>query len=239
MRKMSNTYLFDVDGTLTPSRQSIDPEFARWFKQFARQNDVYLVTGSDRSKTIEQIGEEVYYLCKRVYQCSGNDVWEGGTNIRTNVIEYDEKLDEALTDRLNLSRFPFKTGRHIEYRPGLINYSIVGRNASLEERSSYVDWDKRYDERDEIAYIFSDRFPKYRFQVAGETGIDITIRGFGKDQVLTDFKDYARIVFIGDKTEYGGNDHEIFTEVLRLGGQSYSVNNWKQTWEILKTSELA
>ena len=69
-------YIFDVDGTLTPSRQKIDFKFLNFLLNFAKQNDVYLVTGSDRPKTIEQIGKELYFACQRVYNCSGSDVYE-------------------------------------------------------------------------------------------------------------------------------------------------------------------
>ena len=75
-------YIFDVDGTLTPSRQKIDFKFSEFFKEFCENNDVYLVTGSDRSKTMEQIGEDIYNACKKVYQCSGNQVYEGKTMVR-------------------------------------------------------------------------------------------------------------------------------------------------------------
>ena len=44
-------FIFDVDGTLTPSRGTIDPEFKEFFMAFAKKNNVYLVTGSDRPKT--------------------------------------------------------------------------------------------------------------------------------------------------------------------------------------------
>ena len=74
-------FIFDVDGTLTPSRGTIDPEFKEFFVNFCTENNVYLVTGSDRPKTVEQIGLDTYLLCKRVYNCSGNDVYEGDNNI--------------------------------------------------------------------------------------------------------------------------------------------------------------
>ena len=64
-------YIFDVDGTLTPSRDRMGREFANWFEHFATHNAVYLVTGSDREKTLEQIPEYIYNLCIAVYQCSG------------------------------------------------------------------------------------------------------------------------------------------------------------------------
>ena len=79
-----NKFIFDVDGTLTPSRKEIDHDFAVFFSNFCISNPVYLVTGSDRDKTIEQVGEEIYSLCKRVYNCSGSDVWEGEKHIRSN-----------------------------------------------------------------------------------------------------------------------------------------------------------
>ena len=68
-------YLFDVDGTLTPSRQGIDKKFAVWFSKFCERESVYLVTGSDKPKTLEQIGPVIYNRCKGVYQCSGNEYW--------------------------------------------------------------------------------------------------------------------------------------------------------------------
>jgi phosphomannomutase len=44
-------FVFDVDGTLTPSRGQMDPEFKLWFKLWIRHKPVYLVTGSDYAKT--------------------------------------------------------------------------------------------------------------------------------------------------------------------------------------------
>jgi phosphomannomutase len=79
-----NKFIFDVDGTLTPSRGIIDLNFKAFFNSFCLMNDVYLVTGSDKAKTIEQISEPTYNLCKRVYNCNGNDVWEGATHVHTN-----------------------------------------------------------------------------------------------------------------------------------------------------------
>ena len=53
-------YLFDVDGTLTPSRKPMVLDFKTYFKFWVRTqqssgNKVYLVTGSDKDKTIEQV----------------------------------------------------------------------------------------------------------------------------------------------------------------------------------------
>ena len=74
-------FIFDVDGTLTPSRKKIEHEFWAPFLIFCRNHDVYLVTGSDREKTVDQLGLDICYRAKRVYNCSGCDVYERDVNI--------------------------------------------------------------------------------------------------------------------------------------------------------------
>ena len=43
-------YVFDVDGTLTPSRLTIDAEFKKFFVEWIKNKNVYLLTGSDHEK---------------------------------------------------------------------------------------------------------------------------------------------------------------------------------------------
>ena len=57
-------YIFDVDGTLTPSRQVIDSAFEAFMIKFCCKHDVYLVTGSDRQKTVDQLGLDICYRAK-------------------------------------------------------------------------------------------------------------------------------------------------------------------------------
>ena len=148
-----NKFIFDVDGTLTPSRQEIDMDFAVFFTDFCAENDVYLVTGSDREKTIEQVGEEIYSLADRVYNCSGSDVWEGNVNVYTSDWQIPEEAELWLKAECRLSDFPLRTGLHIENRPGMVNFSVVGRNATIGERKMYVEYDTKTKERIRISII--------------------------------------------------------------------------------------
>ena len=52
-------YVFDVDGALTPSRLKMDREFHSFFRKWISDKNVYLLTGSDHDKTIEQVGVDV------------------------------------------------------------------------------------------------------------------------------------------------------------------------------------
>ena len=51
---MHKIYIFDVDGTLTPSRLRMTKELAKFFDKWSEKNKYYLVTGSDLDKTKEQ-----------------------------------------------------------------------------------------------------------------------------------------------------------------------------------------
>ena len=225
-------YIFDIDGTLTPSRGVMDQSFKEWFLDFMKYNPVYFVTGSDKKKTLEQVGTSVYNEAKIVYNCSGNDVWKGDKNIRSGIFHLPSEVEQDLLQILKDSRFYEKTGFHIDARPGLVNFSIVGRNCTLEQRVMYKQWDEHKNERREISEVLSEKYPALRFEVAGETGIDITPAGADKSQILVDFED--EVMFFGDKTMPGGNDYTIAQAIIERGGIVHTVNSWEDTWEILK-----
>ncbi len=224
-------YLFDVDGTLTPSRGVMDNEFKEWFLNFCRDSNVSLVTGSDKLKTVEQIGENVYNACARVYNCSGNDVYEQNTQIEFNDWTLPSEVEWFLTGKLNASPYRVKTGLHIEHRTGMINFSIVGRNANTEQRKDYYQWDRIINERKHIASEFNSTFPDLEADIGGETGIDIFERGRNKSQVLKDFK-LSTLKFYGDRTDPAGNDYSIASKLNP--NQVYTVTDWKHCWELLK-----
>lgn len=232
-------FIFDVDGTLTPSRSKIDPEFKNWFLEFCVSNDVYLVTGSDHAKTVEQLGE---HLCRwpiYIYNCSGNEVWAKGSLVKSKHWDAPAELYDFLNGWLAASKFPARTGNHIEERTGSLNFSVVGRNATLGERKLYREWDEENRERESIAFQINSMFENITATIGGETGIDIHPTGWDKSQVLQDFdlvKD--RIFFFGDKTMPGGNDYPLAKQLKT----AYQVKDWKETWEtlcFLKESKIA
>ena len=234
-------YIFDVDGTLTPSRQKIDSEFLNFLLNFAKQNDVYLVTGSDRPKTIEQIGKELYFACQRVYNCSGSDVYEKDILIYRDEWTLPSDVEEFLMDELHHSKFPVRTGNHIERRPGGVNFSVLGRGSEviLEEREEYVKWDINTGERKNIAERFKKRFPEIGCQVGGQTGLDISPLGCDKSQILRDFDRRDVLHFYGDKLNIGENDYPLGSaiEQERLGFV-HEVTDYHHTWKLLNENAV-
>lgn len=227
---MSRKFIFDVDGTLTPSREVIDPVFKNWFTSFAKKHYVYLVTGSDYPKTVEQLGEEICLSVMCVYNCSGNDIWEHGRNTFTNDWKLEGAPHEWLAERLCESEFKLRTGQHFEHRPGMCNFSIVGRGASREQRAEYVKYDTVTHERERIASAFNILFPAITAKVGGETGIDIFPTGRDKGQIIHNFDSSDELYFFGDRCDPAGNDYPL----ANLIKNTFHVNGWQDTFRILK-----
>lgn len=225
-------FLFDVDGTLTPSRGQIDPNFKIWFTRFIDQHPVALVTGSDLDKTLEQLGETIVNTVAFSFNCSGNAVYSKGTCIHK--VEWALPLDTQtfLQDHLVQSQYPYRFGNHFEQRIGMVNFSVVGRNAQSTERTDYFEWDKIHREREFLVDCINQQWPNLQAVVGGETGIDIFSRGNDKSQILHHIN--GDVQFFGDRMDIKGNDYSLAQAIIAQNrGKNFSVSSWTETQSIL------
>ena len=220
-------YIFDIDGTLTPSRLPIDKDFKQWFLNWCENKDVYFVTGSNKDKTIEQIGIDMWLTARRVYQACGNVVYQKGQLVRSDDFEPSHKLHSFLCELLEQSPWYGDYGNNIEKRIGLVNFSTIGRDCPQEKREEYFANEK---ERMSNAKAIMDKFPHLEACVGGQISIDIYMRGKNKAQILNDISAYS--VFFGDGWE-DGNDAPLAERV----DKAYQVSGGKETWDILKSLE--
>ena len=225
-------YVFDVDGTLTPSRGKMDEEFRRFFLQWQRGKTVYLLTGSDAEKTIEQVGE---YLWRGLvsYQCGGNVIYAYGQKVYEYV--WDKRTIDGIRSTLwwllSDSKYPHRFGNHIELRKGLVNFSTVGRDCTQEQRLQYFEWDNEHREREELCQKVMAEIPSVDATIGGQISIDIYPRGKDKGQI-TNFLD-GPIYFFGDKTEQGGNDYALASK-LADPDKVFQVDGPEHTLELLR-----
>ena len=112
----------------------------------------------------------------------------------------------------------------------MVNFSVVGRNANLEERARYVAYDTFENERQTIANSFNTMFPDLEAKVGGDTGIDISPKGADKSQIVKDFGKQDNLWFFGDTIYEGGNDYPL-AQVVK---NSRKVSGWKNTKEYLQ-----
>jgi phosphomannomutase len=238
-------FAFDVDGTLTPSRQKISPDFAAWFQQWIdhvqdRGDIVLLVTGSDRAKTVEQLGEQLVDQVDYCCNCLGNTVYNRGKLIHNYCFDPPMSLLDFLAQQVEDSNYSERYGQHIEHRGAMINFSVVGRGAVGEQRTRYYEWDKLAGERQHIAEQINQQFEGICAQIGGETGLDIFPEGLDKRQVMHYMQD-GPIVFFGDRLDDAGNDKPLADAIRAQHNKNlcYQVDRWEHTWEILQSESFS
>lgn len=234
---MSKIFLFDIDGTITPSRQKINENFKLFFEDFCKRNMVCFVTGSDKPKTIEQIGGDTFNLALYSFNCAGNELWKKDKLIQRNLWDVPAELLYELETIIHNSPFVHKTGNHIEKRVGMVNVSIPGRKCTIEQRREYVIWDKETNDRETILNKLNVKFPgMFDIYIGGETGIDIFPVGKGKIQALeyldVIYPEY-KFYYFGDQIKPGYNDYDIAMKC----DHNYKVKTWLDTYEILNYFE--
>ncbi len=253
---MNTIYLFDVDGTLTPPKTNIDPEFAKQFLQWATDRRVYIVSGGSFMRILNQIKRPILDQMEGVFACMGNAYYHNrfnqtdGYSTWTKVYEnkFTLKKKQKFLDELDWivkdSPFHIKTGRHYEERVGMLNFSIVGRNATMEQRKVYEEYDAKFKEREKIVDKLSKKYKGIDFVIGGAVSMDIFNEGNDKSQVvrrvLKDKLQTHRIVFVGDRIPFPGNDHSL-ARVLREhpNGHAVEVECWQDTAALLSTDLFA
>jgi len=238
-------YLFDVDGTLTHPRQQIDEEFADVFLSWLRKGKkkVYLVTGSDIEKIKQQIFPSFIDQCEGLFTCSGNVFYSGARKVYENALDIPDGLLENLQLYLQESPWKSKQGAHIEIRSGMINFSIVGRNASQNMREAYTRWDGVNDERGDIVAYLKDLHPDLEVAIGGEISVDIYPAGSNKGQVVEKLQErYGKdvsLIFVGDKNVPGGNDWPLARRLETMANcEWYQVENYEETRALIEYGEL-
>lgn len=242
---MRTIYLFDIDGTLTEPLTPIDEEFASVFLEWISRThaEVYLVTGSNITKTKKQLFGAFRDACAGIFCCSGNDYRVGKKVIYRKKFRPSSALLEDLNLYLENSPYPIKTGKHIERRPGMVNYTIVGRNATPQQREAYNKWDRAHHEREEIVEYIQANHPQLDVAIGGTVSVDIYPRGRDKSQVVEylrgRYEEPVRFVFVGDKNIPGGNDYPLAMKLEEdVNSEWFQVQSPAETEALIRHSAL-
>lgn len=233
-------YLFDIDGTLTMSRQKMTTDHAMPFLSWINEKDVFLVTGSDYKKAQEQIPYSIVSRCKGIFTSMGNVYHKNDKVVYENIFTLPSHVKNSLDDILATSKCPaeFKSTTNYEQRPGMINFSICGRDVSKAQRKQYNEWDENNKEREKLVNWFNEAYKKDGLEacLGGEISIDIQPIGKDKRQSVEQLlkEDYDWFVFFGDRAYPGGNDWGVCEYIVsNKVGSYYSVNSPNETVALL------
>ena len=224
-------YIFDVDGTLTPSSKPIEKDFQNFFIEWASDKNFVLVSGSPYKKIERQLGKTIISMAQSVFSCSGLEQWQNFKPVWHYNYTFPSDLYILLENHLEKSSYPYKTGKHIDDRGSLINFSIVGRGLD-KYRKDYFEWDLQSSERKRIVEDIESKFD-VSASIGGQISIDIVPPEWGKHKILDHLSD-DEYIFFGDRTEVGENDYSIYQEMINRNQRVYRTIGWDNTREFLK-----
>ena len=243
--RVKKLVVFDLDGTLAPSKSSIDAKMAALINtllgvvkvavisggnwpQFQKQVLSHLAT-DERLKNLSLLptcGTQFYKFDKDWKKIYSDDLSS----------EQKEKLISSLKKAIQQSELktPDKVwGEVIEDRGSQITYSALGQQAPLEEK---VKWDPDFTKRKKIKAILDTLIPEFSVRLGGATSIDVTKPGIDKAYGIKKLRDILGIaieemIYVGDALFPGGNDYPA----EQAGCASIQVRDPDETKAVIET----
>ena len=240
---MKQLIVFDLDGTLAPSKSALDDEMAAHLQSLLALVKVAIISGGDFPQFQKQVlahlppGSNLNNLS--ILPTDGTKFFEyNGTWQKL----YSEDLSDAQKQRIedSLEKAVAATGfqpkeswgERIEDRGTQITYSALGQQAPLEAKES---WDPDFAKRKQIKAVLDPMLADFSISLGGTTSIDVTPPGIDKAYGIRKLRDTLNIpisnmLFIGDAIFPGGNDYPA----LQAGADSIRVRDPQETKRVIE-----
>lgn len=237
--------IFDLDGTLAPSKSAMEPEMSEILARLIEVKKVAVISGggygqfqiqflNSLPQNLKQYNN-LYLLPAtgtRLYSWHGSWVQQYAEDLTPSE---KEKIFDAFKYALRAARFetPAKLyGELIEDRGSQVTFSAHGQKAPLELKSS---WDPDQKKREYILKFLKPRLPEFEVRLGGTSSIDITRRGITKAYGIRRLENYLNItpdeiIFVGDALYPSGNDYPA----RATGADCIQVANPKETEELIR-----
>jgi len=219
---MNKLIVFDLDGTLAPSKATIDPEMAMLLTSLLAVLKVAIISGGSwdqfETQVLARLPREARLSNLSILPTSGTIFYQYEAGWRK---LYSEDLSDAqkqqivaaLNAAVASSGFAATTtwGETIEDRGSQITYSALGQEAPLDEKST---WDPDFAKRQKIKALLDVALPEFSVRLGGTTSIDITLPGIDKAYGIRKLRDIlgitiAEMIYVGDALFPGGNDYPV------------------------------
>lgn len=247
---MTQMILFDVDGTLVESTMKITNDMVHVLTSIANKNiSLNIVGGGTFDKIISQLNGHHFlfdYICcesgaivykaydetidekiYRNYKCiKTKNIMNEITKLKLNNI-YEQICDIFMEDVIKNIDEP--QGVNIDERSGFIYLSYPGMSADNDYRKKFIEYNKKHDIIGNMIYKLVNLTDKFEFVRGGSCGINVSLPGWNKLQVL-DYISTDNLYFFGDKCDYDGNDYPLYSH---KNIRSFAVNSWEQTLKYL------
>jgi len=217
---MKKLIVFDLDGTLAPSKSSLAPETAGLLRDLLEvvkvavisggawaQFEMQLLTDLPKDSLLANLSLLPTYGTK-FFQYNGK--WE---ELYSEDLTLDEKgkiinsLDKAAGEAGYRAEKIW--GNVIEDRGSQVTFSALGQQAPLAEKA---EWDPDFAKREKITAILETLIPEFSIRMGGATSIDVTRPGIDKAYGIGKLRDTLHLslnemIYVGDALFPGGNDY--------------------------------
>jgi hypothetical protein len=217
---MKQLIVYDLDGTLAPSKSALDAEMAGLLHDLLGIVKVAVISGGAWKQFEEQLlsnlpRDERLANLSLLPTC-GTQFFRydaGWTKVYSENLAADEKAKIESSLQKAVSQAGFKPeklwGEQIEDRGSQITFSALGQEAPLDEKGK---WDPDYAKRKKIKAILDALLPEFSVRMGGATSIDVTKPGIDKAYGVRKLRDtlgltLEEMIFIGDALFAGGNDY--------------------------------
>lgn len=241
---MKKLIVFDLDGTLAPSKSSLAPQTAGLLHDLLGIVKVAVISGGAWAQFEKQLLTD---LPKDSLLANLSLLPTCGTKF----FQYNEKWQELYSEDLTAEqkkkiidsldkaageagyRAEKVWGNVIEDRGSQVTFSALGQKAPLAEKDK---WDADFAKRKKITAILETLIPEFSIRIGGATSIDVTKSGIDKAYGIEKLRDTLHLslkemVYIGDALFPGGNDYPAEEE----GVVSIPVKGPDDTNLVIKT----
>jgi len=241
---MKKLIVFDLDGTLAPSKSKVDGETLALLNDLLGILKVAVISGGAwqqfETQLLSDFPRDGRLGNLSLLPTCGTRFFayaEGWRQIYAEDFTADEKarIVRCLNQAIEAAGFPvgMTWGELIEDRGSQITYSALGQKAPLEEKQK---WDHDFAKRKKIKSILDTLIPEYSVRLGGETSIDITKAGIDKAYGIGKLHEILKIdlgemIFIGDALFPGGNDYPA----KQAGVQCIAVRGPDDTKRVIQT----
>ena len=223
---MKTGVIFDLDGTLAPSKERLDDEMVGLVNQLLEKYYMSVITWWWPDRFQRQIFDHITTdenLLNKFIACPNCGTkmlrFENWARHKLYSLDFTKDEKKEILDSMNevmdlLNLRPEKTRWDIvEDRWSQITFSALGQNAPLEEKKI---WDPDFKKRNVIKAELEKRIPDFSINCGWSTSIDITKKWVDKAFAIKKIMEnnpfeLEDILFIWDAIFPWGNDYPPFT----------------------------
>ena len=247
LKKSDNVVLFDMDGTLTEPRKKVGRGITNALRELSNHAHIGIVSGSPMGYIKEQMAPSWNQLSTVpvesliIMPCNGTQAYafkrmssDFELTYKASFLEHlgticaaPEPYKDIVTNLMELQLYSMRkhdhpvTGNFISYRESLMNWCMIGRDASHEDRAAFTFEDNEKQLRKHLCECLRVRLDasglhEIELALGGSTSIDIYPRGWDKTHALRHLGE-STVWFAGDKCTPDGNDYALYKALESTG----------------------